>query len=145
MAPNYLHLNTDIGLPEQVSGPFRAIIVSDIAVANDWRNKVTDWLVANNCLYVVAWGVDCEQWHDAADWAVLEAFDYNDIPDDKFVMTTWHDDEPLSEAFWFAGNCAFHPDVELCGTTIVHIAKQAKEAELLELYDSSQAMPGDEA
>lgn len=43
---------------------------------------------------------------------MLKIFDYGDIRDDKFVMTTSHAEEPLSEALWFARNCAFYPDVD---------------------------------
>ena len=77
------------------------------------------------------------------DWTNLEEFDFGDIPDDRFVMTTWHTDEPLSEAMWFAGQCAFHPDIELGDTVILHIASEARKAEMLETYAADQTMPPD--
>ena len=83
-------------------------------------------------------GKECEKWHDAIDWAVLETFDFGDIPDDKFVMTTWHADEPISEALWYAENCASHPDVELKQTVLLHIAEEAKGDEMLAIYAASQ-------
>ena len=92
----------------------------------------------SGCLYVVAWGAECEVWHDTVDETSLEMFDFADIPDDKFVMTTWHTDEPLAEAMWFAGQCAAHPDVELDQTVIIHIATEAREAGMLETYSESQ-------
>lgn len=119
----------------------RALIVSEIEVTQDWRNRIAEWLLKSGCLYVVAWGVECEDWHDTVDWSNLEEFDFGDIPDDRFVMTTWHTDEPLSEAMWFAGQCAFHPDIELGDTLILHVAKGAREAEMLEAYSVSQTMP----
>jgi hypothetical protein len=88
-------------------------------------------------------GIECEQWHDAVDWTVLEEFDYGDVPDDRHIMTTWHTDEPLLEAMWFAGHCAYHPDMELADTVMLHIANQAREADLLETYAASQIMPED--
>ncbi|WP_425304719.1 DUF7684 family protein [Croceicoccus pelagius] len=60
------------------------------------------------------------------------------MPDDKFVMTTWHADEPISEALWFAGNCASHPDVELKQTVLLHIADEAKRDEMFAIYAASQ-------
>lgn len=125
-------------------GPFRALIVSETEVMQEWRNHVSEWLVKSGCLYVVAWGTECERWHDTVDYSVLEEFDYGDIPNDRFIMTTWHADEPLSEAMWFAGQCAYHPDVELVDTIVLHIANQAREAELLEAYRISQITPPDD-
>lgn len=125
-------------------GPFRALIVSETEVMQEWRNHVSEWLVKSGCRYVVAWGTECEQWHDTVDYSVLEEFDYGDIPNDRFIMTTWHADEPLSEAMWFAGQCAYHPDVELADTIMLHIANQAREAELLEAYHTSQITPQDD-
>jgi hypothetical protein len=125
-------------------GPFRALIVSETEVTQEWRNHVSEWLVKSGCLYVVAWGTECEKWHDTVDYSVLEEFDYGDIPNDRFIMTTWHADEPLSEAMWFAAQCAYHPDVELVDTIVLHIANQAREAELLEAYHISQITPPDD-
>ena len=113
MKLEYVHLAPNESHPQLTSGPLRVIIVSETTVSDDWRSSTARWLVDGGCLYAVAWGRECEKWHDAVDWAVLETFDYGDIPDDNFVMTTWHAEERLSEALWFAGNCAFHPHVEL--------------------------------
>jgi hypothetical protein len=95
-------------------------------------------------MYVVAWGAECKKWHDTVDWSVLEVFDYGDIPDDRFIMTTWHADEPLTEAMWFAGQCAFRADIEFSKTVMLHIADQAREADLVATYAASQIMPEDD-
>jgi hypothetical protein len=140
MGLEYVHLRPNEAFPQLPSGPLRVVIISETTVSDDWRNSTARWLVNGGCLYAVAWGTECEKWHDAVDWAVLETFDYGDIPDDKFVMTTWHDDEPLSEALWFAGNCAFHPDVELQLTLVLHVADEAKPDELIATYAASQTL-----
>jgi acyl carrier protein phosphodiesterase len=140
MEPRYLHLQPEQAPPVLTGSPFRAVIVADETVSETWLNKIAEWIVKSGCLYVVAWGVDCEAWHDSVDWAVLEVFNYGDIPDDHFVMTTWHSYEPLSEALWFAEQCAFHPDVELTETVILHIAVEAHAAQLLQTYRDSQVM-----
>lgn len=144
MGLDYLHLSPDQAPPQLSSGPFRAVIVSEEEVTQDWRNRIAEWLLKSGCLYVVAWGVECEDWHDTVDWTNLEEFDFGDIPDDRFVMTTWHADEPLSEALWFAGHCAHHPDIELGQTILLHIAKAARRTEMLETYSDSQKMTSDE-
>lgn len=138
MGLQYLHLRPDEAPPPVGSRPSRAVIVSDVEVTQDWRNRIAQWLLQSGCLYVVAWGVECEVWHDTVDWTNLEAFDFGDIPDEKFVMTTWHPDEPLSEALWFAGQCAFHPHVKLDETAIIHITNEAEEAGMLDAYSESQ-------
>jgi hypothetical protein len=139
MSVDYLHLPEGRKPPEREDGaPFRAVIVADQSVDADWRALVTGWLVRSGCLYAVAWGTDCEAWHDDIDEALLVAFDFNDIPENRHVMTTWHNDEPLSEAFWFAGFCARHPTVELDQTLIVHIAPKAREIEMHRAYAEAQ-------
>jgi hypothetical protein len=109
-----------------------------MGVEEAWQRRVAEWLVASGCLYVIAWGIDCEKWHDCVDRAVIETHNYGEIPDDKFIMTTWHRDESLSEAFWYTEYCASHPDVELSETIIVHISVEARGAEMLRAYADSQ-------
>lgn len=58
-------------------------------------------------------------------------------PDDQFVMTTWHADEPLSEVFWFAKHSAFHPTIDLEQTILVHVAATAKEQEFVQAYNEA--------
>jgi hypothetical protein len=54
-------------------------------------------------------------------------------------MTTWHENEPLSEAFWFAGHCAFHSnDVALDQTLILHIGPEEQRAGLLQAFAEAQ-------
>jgi hypothetical protein len=142
--PSYLHLEPEQPLPKLASGPFVTVIVSDENVSDAWQNQTCEWLVAAGTLYVVTWCVDCEGWHDKVDWAVLAKFAYGEIPDDSFVMTTWHDNEPLSEAFWYAGNCAILPDVDVPKMVVLHISGKPKKEALLTLYHESQIIPSDE-
>jgi hypothetical protein len=140
MTLDYLHLSPGDTPPDAEKGPYRAVLIADEDASQDWRNEVASWLVESGCLYFIAWGVACEAWHGTVDWTVLEAFDFDDIPDNKFVMTTWHDKEPLSEALWFAGHAASHPNIDLTRTLIVHVARDAQRETILALYDKSQAM-----
>lgn len=141
--PCYLHLRPDSEPPILKASPYRIVVIADLAVPDDWLNRISEWIVAIGSLYVVAWGVDCEKWHDSVDWAVLELFEFGDIPDDRFVMTTWHSNEPISEAFWYAGHCAAHPDVDLTDTIIVHVAAEAQCSAVLQAYHDSQVLADD--
>jgi hypothetical protein len=144
MSIQYVHLKPDEPTPSLGSAPFCALIVSEAAAGDAWRERVTEWLVESGCLYAVAWGLDCEAWHDSVDEANLREFDYGDIPDDQFVMTTWHSNEPLSEAFWFAGQCASHPTVELNRIIIVHVSDEPRKEEMLQTFDESQTLRADD-
>ena len=64
-------------------------------------------LIADGCAYACCWGTDCERVHDLFDKAMVEL-----LPDGPHVMTTWHDDEPLDDALWFAMFNSY-PDPEL--------------------------------
>jgi hypothetical protein len=116
------------------------VIVAEVVVSEAWRSRIAEWLVGHGCLYAVAWGVECSEWHDSVDWANLEAFNFKEVPDESHVMTTWHDDEPLSEAFWFAGHCAFHSHIDLEETRIVHVSAESREAEILQTFHHSQTI-----
>lgn len=83
---------------------------------------------------MMAWGHKCSSWDDSVDIANLQNFNYGEIPDSKFVMTTWHENEPLQKVFWYAKNAAFHPDVELANILIVHIGDTDKDEQYKEMY-----------
>lgn len=87
---------------------------------------------------MMAWGTESSRWDDAVDDANLERFDYGEIPEDKFVVTTWHADAPLSEVFWFAKELANHPTVKLRDTLLLHISPTASEAEILAAFESAK-------
>lgn len=109
MSVQYVHLRPEDILPSIACNPVWAAIITEADASEDWRERVTEWLVQSGCLQAVAGGRGCARWHDSVDGANLMEFDYGDIPDDRFVMTIWHENEPLEEALWFAGQSAFSP------------------------------------
>lgn len=136
----YLWLPSGATPPDLEVGPFRAVIVVEQVVDADWRGRVSEWLVARGCLYMMAWGRDCSAWDDSVDWANRDAVGSWDIPEERFVMTTWHEKEPLPEVFWFAANCAYHPTIELPVTLVVHVAVYPREDQMLALYGAAATM-----
>ena len=120
--------------------PFRAVIAAEIPVTAQWRDQVGDWLVRQGCLYVMAWGQECGDWHDAVDWANIRAFDPNPVPDAGHVTTTWHDDETLDEVFWFAQFCANDPYAEFAGTVILHVSTVAAREAMLRRFAAARDM-----
>ena len=131
----YLQITEGGTLPESASpASFRAVVVAEEAVSAEWQASVSEWLVRSGCLYMVAWGANCSSWDDSVDMANIEESEPKEIPEDKFVMTTWHENESLREAFWFAKHNAFHPTVALQHTLLLHISAQNSEQELLRAY-----------
>ena len=132
---HYLHLPPGSPPPDIAHlSPYRAVIIIEAQVMTDWQWKISDWLVASGCLYMMAWGPDCTTWDDSVDIANLEAFDYGDSPDDRHVFTTWHNDESLGDVFDFCKRHARHPVVELPRVVLVHIAWQSDEVGMIEAY-----------
>ena len=142
MALSYLHLPFGAAPPSLELGAFCAVVVIEEAVTDDWQNEVSEWLVRSGCLAMCACGKDCSSWDDSVDHANLADFNYGEIPDDRFVMTTWHDKETLAEAFWFAAHCAFHPTTELAHTLIVDIAPKERRDELVAAFHEAELADG---
>jgi hypothetical protein len=138
--PTYVHVRPGDVLPElHMDGPFKAVLVVEADASPEWQDAIAESLVKAECLYVLAWGHNCSAWHDAVDLANVRAWNYAEIPDSHFVMTTWHSDEPLEEVFWFAECCASHPTLPLDELCIIHISMNERQSEILEQFRSAQA------
>ena len=138
MVTNYLQLHSGAELPDiSELRPFRSVVVVDDETTTEWQSQVSSWLVKSGCLYMMAWGKECSTWDDSVDLANLEAFNYGDIPEDEFVMTTWHAKEQLRDVFGFAKRSAVHPTMDLPNILILHISDKTKENELLSNYVSA--------
>ena len=134
----YIQLHQGSELPEIASlAPFRAIVVIDEVVSTEWQSSVSEWLVKSGCLYMMAWGIKCSSWDDSVDYANLSEFNYKEIPENKLVITTWHENEPLKEVFWFSKNNANHRVIKIENTLIIHISKNNNESKLSDEYKSA--------
>jgi hypothetical protein len=118
----------------QALRPFKAVVISEAVTSRDFKNSVSEWMVRAGCIYMMAWGKECSVWHDTVDEANLAMFDFGDVPVDAFVMTTWHDNDPLSEVFWYAKFAAKHPTLNIRNTVLVHIGSKDHCARLLDEY-----------
>jgi hypothetical protein len=90
-------------------GQFQAIVIVDGEVADmsmwNWR---ADWWTPG-CMLALVWGKDCDAWREALEDAALEAADYEDVPAERAVVVTAHEDDELEAAFWYARHRAAHP------------------------------------
>jgi hypothetical protein len=133
--PVYARIAEGDPLPDiSVFAPFRAVVSLDADYSRKWQDEVAKWLVGSGCLYMMAWGANCAEFHDTVDWANIDQFAPNEVPDDRLVMTTWHDKETLEDVLWFAQTSAHHGDVDLDNTLIVDVRGGDRKAEILRMY-----------
>jgi hypothetical protein len=134
----YLRLQSGDALPSiDELRPFKAIVVIDGEMPEIWQWEVSRWLVQSGCACMMAWGLDCSAWNESVEDANLEAFNYEDIPEDRVVMTTSHDDEELSEVFWYSKHRARHPVHEIRNVVILHVSSEDKKLELESMYEDA--------
>lgn len=134
----YCHLDPEAELPvlEGLSA-FKAIVMVEADVPEMTRWDISRWLIESGCKFALTWGKDAVLWAESVDDASLEATDYEDVGDEDLVMTTSHEDDDLSEVFWFSQHRATHPAFELNETLIVHIAEAPRRDEIeAEFHDA---------
>jgi hypothetical protein len=137
--PTYLHLRPgDIPPRLENLAPFKAIVVVEDEVMPEWQAMVSEWLVRSGCRYMMAWGLRCSEWDDSVDLANLRGFDFGEVPEDEFVMTTWHETDSLHETFWFSERVAMHPSLNLEQTYVIHISPNERATDLLQIFRAAQ-------
>lgn len=68
-------------------------------VSSDEIGAVARKLISQGGVYFCTWGPDCKRVHDIIDEEAVRA---DPKPtDESVIMTTWHEDEPLTDAIWF--------------------------------------------
>lgn len=120
------------------------ILSHDQTQTAEERHKIASDLVGSGCRYAVCSGFESSKWDGAVDLAFLDTSPEFDPPDEKFVMTSWHDRESLRDvAEFFVLNTSFDT-FEPAAFVIVAIgdAAETKEAEGLvrEILQSNKTM-----
>jgi len=83
--------------------PFVAIVVAcDSSITPEQQANISAQLVAMDCRYMLAWGTNASSWDDSVDIAFINTDTNFNPPDDRHVMTTWHNDETIHDVVWFA-------------------------------------------
>lgn len=108
-----LDANTFADLPVDIvvgSKYFVALLAWDVrGVEASEIARVARILLDAGCIYFCCWGPGCERAHDIIhEEYVRDRISVND--DESTIMTTWHTEESLEEATWFALNVAFPDD-----------------------------------
>ena len=88
------------------------------SMSADEIGNIANWALAQGAVYLCAWGPDCERVHDIIDEVACNR--NPDETDEDVIMTTWHEDQALDEALWFAVNNAFPAGAyeETCKTLV---------------------------
>jgi hypothetical protein len=77
------------------------IISNDSNQTSPEAASIARALVASGCRYAVCSGYQCSQWDDAVDFAFLFSSPDLNPPDERFVMTSWHEKESIEEVAVF--------------------------------------------
>lgn len=77
------------------------LIVNDITITDSERAALSAEIVRQGCRYAVSTGHKCSTWDDSVDLAYLETDPDFNPADDRLVMTTWHENDPLVEVVRF--------------------------------------------
>jgi hypothetical protein len=84
---------------EPLAPHFVVFVAADAtAASDDALAAFARSLLRQGASYVCAWGPGCERLHDTVDVVREELNDDSE----SVVMTSWHEDESLDEALWFA-------------------------------------------
>jgi len=99
------HLHTPADFRGPFGGaPYVCLVWATRPATLDERAALARALVTSNCGYAVCAGMESEAWHDMVDETREEA--------DRFLMTTWHDNEPLEDVVnFFVWNTDYEENV----------------------------------
>ncbi len=87
---------------------FVLLLVDGLGAVPEERATLGGELVRQGCRYAVCAGLESSKWEDAVDWAFVSTDPDFHPPDDRFVMTTRHEGEAVSEVVgWFLRSTAF--------------------------------------
>lgn len=133
----YFRANDGDPLPDIADlKPYRAIVIIEADVSDEWQWLVSKWLVNSGCVYMLAWGQDCSSWDDSVDWASIGTTEAEILErkNAAHVMTTWHEKETLSEVFEFATIGTQESGAPIPNTLLFHIGSVDREDEYISRF-----------
>jgi hypothetical protein len=93
--------------PYRLDAPFPGELYVCILFANDEtiteeeQAAVSEQLVRTGCRYAVCAGHECSSWDTSVDMAYLATDEHFNPPDETFVLTTWHERDPVEDVILF--------------------------------------------
>lgn len=77
------------------------VIINNPSISPNDQTRISKWIVESQARYAVCVGYECSTWDDSIDFALLEKFQYGKVPDEHFVMTSWHENESIDDILSF--------------------------------------------
>ena len=77
------------------------LFIQDPGITAAEQAELSDQIVRSGCRYAVCTGHICSSWDDSIDMAYLATEVDFQPRDETFVMTSWHDEEPLEGVIFF--------------------------------------------
>ena len=108
-----------------IDGEFVAFVALDATTVGDAElERFASKLLRQRAAYVCAWGPQCERVHDIFD-------SVRDRESPAPITTTWHADDTLEQAVWFALYTACPHDryIETCSATLFIVVDREDWAE----------------
>ncbi len=90
-----------VALLEATDSEFVLLLAADFTQSDVPLSDLAERIVRAGCAYFCAWGPGCELIHDLVDETRVHSTP-NCFDDESVLMTTWHDDETLADAVFFA-------------------------------------------
>lgn len=106
---------SQLNAPWLFSSPFAGqefalmLVVADPTITDDDRYDLSKEFVRQGCRYAVCAGDQCSRWDDSIDIAYIESQGAS-TSDERFVMTTWHEEESLEDIVDFFRLCTAFDD-----------------------------------
>lgn len=99
-------INSLADYPLEVNLPGQFFILLNAGNAANWSDqKIADFdqkTLNQGAVHFCAWGADCERVHDTLDETIIMHWVDSGLTFEKTIITTWHSDEDLGDALWFA-------------------------------------------
>lgn len=131
----YIQINAQSELPSlEYLSPFKCLVVVSENISQERQSEISNWLVKSGCFVMCAWGKNCSSWDDSVDFANIEQFNYEPIPPESFVLTTWHENESLEEVMFFIKHIAAHESHHLENVVLLNISSENRSAEFGLMY-----------
>lgn len=93
----------ELAPPYRLEAPFPGelyvciLFANDEAITPEEQARVSEQLVGTGCCYAVCAGHQCSSWDDSVDLAHLATGE----GEEKFVMTSWHENETVADVIFF--------------------------------------------
>ncbi len=135
---NYIQVKEQESLPSiEHLYPFKCLVIISESVSQARQDEISMWLVKSGCVVMCAWGINCSSWDDSVDCASIEMFNYDLPPPERFVLTTWHENESLDDVMFFLKRAISHSEHELENVVLLHISSKNQVNEIFAKFENA--------